>query len=905
MLHRYHSIELFLEGSQSKIYTAIDRIKENRCIVKAGQSVHSEALLALELNHPYIAAPYDLGTDPKFGAFAVYEEINDPPVAKIWNSGKSRYLALQFAEFLSYLHHCGWLYNDFKPEHFLGDQNRIRVIDLGLCSPIDKESHSKSQTFSGTFPYISPERLLGRDVDERSDIFALGVLFLRMFLPDENWDLPHSIVSLQELQRRSRKLKGFWGRLIFQMMSLEPSQRPSSAEELWQRLLPSSCKRSFLFFPVPGAMTVSEQSLNNNRALIIHSESRLNLEYIQNRQMIHAWKHDWRTVEFNFRKVNVYDAVRSLCEVAGCRKPHDFYDALNILQTLDADHKTLIFLCNSEALDSEQKSMLWFLISTLPVSRNFRVVLLTTESLKREMNVDWEYVEVPGFSREILQENIQKIFPEHSEKLEQLQNEMFAFPEQIVSFLQDELKHCEVQAWPVPAFQASQIVTFEELTVFEKRILAGLAVAGSALGIKQLTSLNRSGPESFLALIQTLTLKGYIAESQGKYHLTVPPKMVLRRFRRHQIKEVALAILPGLPKDDLNSIYCTAKKALKNRIAARSALLAAKRELHSTSISAAKGWFWKAFALGARLPKSILYRLATAFTRHSEMKRAQDILSHIQTRFGRSFRLIDLSIDLFHRKNDLNNASALSTKAVQIARKKKNKLAEQYFSIRLAGFCILRKQLKKGERILTELEKQSSQSQHSGLIHHFLGLTKLYRGQLHGAIIDFNKAVSTKHPFRSSSLMNLAVAYGQLREFKKAERYLRHAIKRFSRTEDTDRLSYAYNNLGILLKEKGKFKESQQSHWCSIHLSRAIGNDFILSAAYENLAITYALEGRMHLAISCGKIAANVARAAGLDERLAGVLTNCGFHFAITGDQKKAISWLRKLLRFEKNWASE
>ena len=107
--------------------------------------------------------------------------------------------------------------------------------------------------------------------------------------------------------------------------------------------------------------------------------------------------------------------------------------------------------------------------------------------------------------------------------------------------------------------------------------------------------------------------------------------------------------------------------------------------------------------------------------------------------------------------------------------------------------------------------------------------------------------------------MNLAVAHGQLREFEKAGTYLRKAIRMFSRDEDTDRVSYAYNNLGVLLKEKGEFKEAQQNHWRSIHLSRVSGNDYILSAAYENLGITYGLEGRMDLAILYGKKAADVA----------------------------------------------
>src|SRR3990172_1543818 len=190
MLGRYIIEQPFATGSQARIFRAHDRLTGSKCLLKTGDAVRKEAFLSRELNHPYIAKPYDFGVCDEIGTYAVYEEIPYLSLSD-WRrakpSGDLRKTALEIAEVLCYIHHCGWLYNDFKPEHFLVGEDGVKVIDLGLCSRLENSSESHPCTYDGTFPFISPERLVGRSSDQRSDIFAFGILLLHLFFPEEDW----------------------------------------------------------------------------------------------------------------------------------------------------------------------------------------------------------------------------------------------------------------------------------------------------------------------------------------------------------------------------------------------------------------------------------------------------------------------------------------------------------------------------------------------------------------------------------------------------------------------------------------------------------------------------------------------------------------------------------------------
>ena len=174
-MNRYDIASVLAEGAQGQVYRATDRITGQKCVLKTGETVRAEALLSLQLSHPYVAPPFDAGIDSSFGQYAAYPEYTETPLlewSRAFKPCRTTTSCFTDRRISAFLHRRGWLYHDFKPEHFLVARQSIRVLDLGLAQPIQESS----QTFSGTFPYIAPERLAGRKCDARSDIFALGML---------------------------------------------------------------------------------------------------------------------------------------------------------------------------------------------------------------------------------------------------------------------------------------------------------------------------------------------------------------------------------------------------------------------------------------------------------------------------------------------------------------------------------------------------------------------------------------------------------------------------------------------------------------------------------------------------------------------------------------------------------
>ncbi len=93
-------------GAQAQIWKRSIPLRTSPCLIKTGSKVHDEALLTLNLSHPFIVSPFDVGTDEILGEYAVYPEIQDQILTDALNSTLSndelKRVSLQLLEFLSF-----------------------------------------------------------------------------------------------------------------------------------------------------------------------------------------------------------------------------------------------------------------------------------------------------------------------------------------------------------------------------------------------------------------------------------------------------------------------------------------------------------------------------------------------------------------------------------------------------------------------------------------------------------------------------------------------------------------------------------------------------------------------------------------------------------------------------------
>src|SRR5262249_8925258 len=203
----YQVKKLLGSGGMGHVYLASDSKLKRDVAIKVLPSEFSrdperlsrfqrEAEILASLNHPHIAAIYDLAD---FGElrFLVLELIEGDTLASVLQKRgalpvvEALHIAKQICEALEGAHEKGIVHRDLKPANvkIMPDGN-VKVLDFGLARTVQKQlsdsTLSKSRTATGvgiilgTPAYMSPEQAKGQTVDRRSDIFAVGCVLYEM-----------------------------------------------------------------------------------------------------------------------------------------------------------------------------------------------------------------------------------------------------------------------------------------------------------------------------------------------------------------------------------------------------------------------------------------------------------------------------------------------------------------------------------------------------------------------------------------------------------------------------------------------------------------------------------------------------------------------------------------------------
>jgi serine/threonine-protein kinase len=204
---RYEVLGLLGSGGMGVVYRARDlRLARDVAIKLLPQHLADnpamlsrfdrEAKALASLSHPNILAIHDFQNDQGF-SFAVMELLNGETLrnrmtAEPFPWTRALQIGAAIADGLTAAHSRGVVHRDLKPENvFLTNDGSIKILDFGLAqmespallkeqSSAPTESTTDPGTIVGTMHYMSPEQLRGRQVDPRSDIFALGCILFEL-----------------------------------------------------------------------------------------------------------------------------------------------------------------------------------------------------------------------------------------------------------------------------------------------------------------------------------------------------------------------------------------------------------------------------------------------------------------------------------------------------------------------------------------------------------------------------------------------------------------------------------------------------------------------------------------------------------------------------------------------------
>jgi tetratricopeptide (TPR) repeat protein len=257
---RYRVVGVIGKGGMGEVYRAYDAELKVEVALKIvrGDSEQDEALarfrreiaLARKVTSPNVLRIYDLEEHEGL-RFLSMELVEGEDLAAIMKrDGKlsvERALKLfrQVCTGLAAAHAEGVVHRDLKPQNVLVDKtDRVHVADFGLARSIGDSGMTASGAVLGSPAYMSPEQVKGDAVDERSDIYSLGVMLYQLLVGATPFqaDTPHAVMEMR-LHKPPRPLgevapdaPSRLAGIVARCLAIEPGKRYASIRELLDEL---------------------------------------------------------------------------------------------------------------------------------------------------------------------------------------------------------------------------------------------------------------------------------------------------------------------------------------------------------------------------------------------------------------------------------------------------------------------------------------------------------------------------------------------------------------------------------------------------------------------------------------------------------------------------------------------
>lgn len=259
--NRYEILEKIGTGGMGNVFKAHDSKLDRIVAIKILKLEYNEdnnfirkfkreSLAAASISHPNIVSIYDVGTEKiqdKEVHYIVMEYIDGKTLKDLINDegrlSEKRALnyCIQIAEALKVAHSKHIVHRDIKSQNIMVTRDdRIKVTDFGIARVADNTTVTATNAVMGSVHYFSPEQARGAKVDNRSDIYSLGIVLFEMLtgrLPFDA-DNPVSVALMQvqsQMPRPSEFIKSLdpsVDALVLKMTEKDPDHRYKDVFEL-------------------------------------------------------------------------------------------------------------------------------------------------------------------------------------------------------------------------------------------------------------------------------------------------------------------------------------------------------------------------------------------------------------------------------------------------------------------------------------------------------------------------------------------------------------------------------------------------------------------------------------------------------------------------------------------------
>jgi serine/threonine-protein kinase len=266
-LSHYRILEKIGEGAMADIYKAWDeklgRIVALKLLLPYISSTGTqsmrlfrqrfiqEAQAASALDHPYIGKIFEIAETEggeTFIAMPYYEgeSLGQKIFRGPLEANEALPITMKVAQALVKVHENGIIHRDIKPANILvTTEGSVKLIDFGLAKLADAARITRPGTTVGSLAYMSPEQATGDEIDERTDLWSLGVVLFEMltgeppFQGNDNREVLHNILHEEPLSTRVKPedLTPELDSILRRALAKDRTRRYQSAGELLFDLL--------------------------------------------------------------------------------------------------------------------------------------------------------------------------------------------------------------------------------------------------------------------------------------------------------------------------------------------------------------------------------------------------------------------------------------------------------------------------------------------------------------------------------------------------------------------------------------------------------------------------------------------------------------------------------------------